>query len=57
MRMGKSILGLTTIMFLVAGIAGFQTAFAADNGFLSRCDTKIGGTLSRLFRFFLRESK
>ncbi len=30
MRMGKSILGLTTIMFLVAGIAGFQTAFAAD---------------------------
>lgn len=36
MRMGKSILGLTTIMFLVAGIDGFQTAFAANNGFLSR---------------------
>ena len=31
MRMVKSILRLTTIMFLVAGIAGFQTAFDADN--------------------------
>ena len=57
MRMGKSILGLTTIMFLVAGVAGFQTAFAADNGFPARRDSKIGGTLSRLFRFFLPESK
>jgi hypothetical protein len=55
--MGKSILGLTTIMFLVAGIAGFQSAFAADNGFPARHDAIIGGTLSRLFRFFLPESK
>jgi len=57
MRMGKSILGLTTIMFLVAGIAGFQSAFAADTGFPARHDAIIGGTLSRLFRFFLPESK
>jgi hypothetical protein len=28
-----------------------------DNGFLARHDAKIGGAVTRLFRFFLPESK